>query len=62
MEDDTLYEIRLEMDREQLKAFYTTVAKAYANWPGGDAQEQEYLRLLRDQSWKLLLEAQFIND
>ena len=54
-----MYEMHLEMDREQLQAFYLTLAKAYRNWSGGDAYEQELLRLLRDESWKLLLEAQF---
>ena len=57
-----VYEIRLEMNREQLTAFYMTMAKALRNWPGGEAIEQDLLKYLRDESWKLLLEAQFTND
>ena len=53
------YEMHLEMDREQLQAFYFTFAKAHKNWSGGNAYEQELLKLLRDESWKLLLEEQF---
>ena len=59
MSDDRSYEMFLEMDRDQLRAFYLTMAKALRNWPGGDPYEQELLQLLRDESWKLLLEAQF---
>ena len=58
-EDDMLYEMHLEMDREQLRAFYHTMAKAHKNWPGGESYEQDLLKLMRDESWKLLLEAQF---
>ena len=60
MNDDTLYEMHLEMDREQLQVFYITMAKALKNWPGGDPYEQELLKLMRDRSWQLLLEAQFL--
>ncbi|MEC8737365.1 MAG: hypothetical protein VXX91_03975 [Planctomycetota bacterium] len=58
-DDGVLYEMHLEMNREQLRAFYYTMAKAVKNWPGGDAFEQELLTLMRDEAWKLLLEAQF---
>lgn len=49
----------LEMSHAELKQFYVTMAKALKSWPGGDPAEQQLLRLLRDESWKLLLEAQF---
>ena len=57
--DSYTYEITLGMTREQLGTFYMTMAKAYKTWPGGEAYEQNYLKFLRDESWKLLLEAQF---
>ena len=57
--DSYTYEITLGMTREQLGTFYMTMAKAYRDWPGGEAHEQFYLKFLRDESWKLLLEAQF---
>ena len=59
MSDHTQYEMYLEMDHDQLRAFYMTMARALRNWTGGDPYEQELLKLLRDESWKLLLEAQF---
>jgi hypothetical protein len=59
MSDDREYEIGFHMDHVQLRCFYTTIAKAHRNWPGGEAYEQEILRGLRDEAWKLLLEAQF---
>ena len=62
MSDENLYEMHFVMDKEQLTAFYMTMAKALKNWPGGDVVEQDLLKLLRDESWKLLLEAQFTND
>ena len=57
--DDFTYEITIGMTREQLGTFYTTMAKAHKNWPGGESYEQFYLEFLRNESWKLLLEAQF---
>ena len=58
-EDDNIYEMQLGMDKHQLRCFYQTMAKAYKNWPGGEAYEQELLKTLRDESWRLLLESQF---
>ena len=49
-----------EMSHDDLKKFYVTMAKAYKSWPGGDPDEQQLLLFLRDESWKLLLEAQFM--
>lgn len=53
------YEMTLGMDHYQLRCFYLTMAKAYRNWPGGEPYEQELLLQMRDEAWKLLLEAQF---
>jgi hypothetical protein len=53
------YEMTLGMDHHQLRCFYKTMAKAYNNWSGGEPYEQELLKQMRDESWKLLLEAQF---
>jgi hypothetical protein len=53
------YEMTLGMDHYQLRCFYQTMAKAYRNWAGGEPYEQELLKQMRDEAWKLLLEAQF---
>jgi len=58
-EDENIYEMQLGMDKYQLRCFYTTMAKAYRNWAGGEPYEQELLKTLRDESWRLLLESQF---
>ena len=54
-----VYTVSLDMDREQLRLFYSTMARAYKSWPGGNPEEQELLKGIRDHAWKLLLEAQF---
>lgn len=59
MGDDSLYSMNIEMDKEQLIWFYTTMDKSLNNWPGGEPIEQELLKYLKEESWKLLLEAQF---
>jgi hypothetical protein len=59
MSEDRGYVISLEMDHLQLVCFYTALANAHKNWPGGEPYEQEILKGLRDECWKLLLEAQF---
>ena len=57
--NDSDYEITFGMSHEQLRGFYVTMANAHRNWAGGEAYEQELLKHMRDESWKLLLEAQF---
>ena len=59
MNDEYVYTFSVDMDRDQLRLFYTTMARAHKNWSGGDPQEQVLLEEMRNQSWKLLLEAQF---
>ena len=53
------FELTLGMNHEQLRCLYVTMDNSHRNWSGGDAYEQEILRHLRDESWKLLLESQF---
>ena len=60
MNNDYTYGMSFEMSHDDLKKFYVTMAKAYKSWPGGDPDEQQLLLFLRDESWKLLLEAQFM--
>ena len=57
--DEYVYTFSIDMDKEQLRVFYMTMAKAHKNWSGGEPVEQELLKLLRDESWQLLLETQF---
>jgi hypothetical protein len=59
MRDQPGYELTLTMDHLQLRCFYLTIAKAHSRWAGGEPYEQELLKQLRDETWKLLLEAQF---
>ena len=59
MNEKADYEMVLGMDHYQLRCFYQTMAKAYLNWAGGEPYEQELLKQMRDEAWKLLLEAQF---
>lgn len=59
MSDRSEYEICLSMDHLQLRCFYLTISKAHGSWSGGEPYEQELLKQLRDEAWKLLLEAQF---
>ena len=59
MDNDHLYHMSIEMDKEQLIWFYTTMDKSLNNWPGGEPIEQELLKHLKEESWKLLLETQF---
>lgn len=53
------YEMTFGMDHYQLRCFYVTMDKAHKNWSGGEPYEQELLQQMRDEAWKLLLEAQF---
>lgn len=59
MKGEAEYEITMLMDHLQLQCFYSTLSKAHNNWPGGEPYEQELLKQMRDEAWKLLLEAQF---
>ena len=59
MGEETIWEMTFMLDKEQIKCFYITMAKAHKNWPGGEPFEQELLGGLRDEAWKLLLETQF---
>ena len=58
-EEFSEYEMTFGMDHQQLRAFYITMDKAHSRWSGGEPYEQELLKQMRDESWKLLLEAQF---
>ena len=58
-EEEWVYTFSMDMDRDQLRLFYHTMAQSYKNWAGGEPGEQELLRQMRNEAWKLLLEAQF---
>ena len=58
-EEEWVYTFAVDMTREQLRLFYHTMAQSYKHWPGGNPEEQELLKNIRDEAWKLLLEAQF---
>ena len=58
-EEEWVYTFSVDMNREQLRLFYTTMAQAHKNWAGGHPAEQELLQEMRNEAWKLLLEAQF---
>ena len=53
------YEIRIGLSHMQLLLFHVTMKNAHKHWPGGDAREQVVLEELKNQTWKLLMEAQF---
>lgn len=59
--DDLEHEINITVDHPTLIQFYKTIAKAYRNWPGGEAYEQEILLHLKRELWKSIMEAQFLD-
>lgn len=54
------FELTFAMDPDQLRVFHTTMSNALRNWPGGDAREQMVLTFLKEKSFALLLETQFM--
>ena len=57
--DEYMYEMHIELDYKQVVLFYTTMKKCHETWGGGNPEEQDLLRELKEQSWKLMLESQF---
>ena len=46
---------------DALRLLHRAVSEAYANWPGGDAVEQEHLIYLRDSMYRMILETRYNN-
>jgi len=57
--DEPIYEITVSMNATQTRGFFQTIDNAVKNWPGGHPVEQEILTNLRDQAYRMVLEAQF---
>ena len=57
--DEPIYEITVSMNSDQARGFFQTIDNAVKNWPGGHPHEQMILTDLRDQAYRVVLEAQF---
>ena len=51
----------LELPIEGIRLIHTGLSQAVERWPGGDAQEQENLIMMRDNFYRIVLEHQFDN-
>jgi len=59
MNDSFEFKMTLSSE-EEVVVFYKTMANALKGWCGGDPNEQELLRILRDEAYRMVLELQFI--
>jgi len=57
--DEPIYELTVSMSASQTRGFYQTMHNALERWPGGHPREQEILTDLRNQAYRMVLEAQF---
>ena len=59
MDEEGYYHIELPI--EGVRLIHTGLSQAVQRWPGGDAQEQEDLIMMRDNFYRIILEHQFSN-
>ena len=59
MEEEDYY--HLELPIEAVRIIHKGLSQAYEKWSGGDPEEQEDLKAMRDNFYKLILEYQFDN-
>tara|TARA_B100000902_G_scaffold359013_1_gene374478 strand:- start:355 stop:537 length:183 start_codon:yes stop_codon:yes gene_type:complete len=59
MDEEGYY--HLELPIEGIRLIHTGLSQAVARWPGGDAQEQEDLIMMRDNFYRIVLEHKFEN-
>ena len=57
MDEEGYYHIELPI--EGIRLIHTGLSQAVQRWPGGDAQEQEDLIMMRDNFYRIILEHQF---
>jgi hypothetical protein len=51
----------IELPIEGVRLIHTGLSQAVQRWPGGDAQEQEDLIMMRDNFYRIILEHRFDN-
>ena len=59
MDEQGYYHIELPI--EGIRLIHTGLSQAVNRWPGGDAQEQEDLIMMRDNFYRIILEHRFAN-
>lgn len=59
MDEEGYY--HLELPIEGIRLIHTGLSQAVERWPGGDAQEQEDLIMMRDNFYRIILEYKFDN-
>jgi hypothetical protein len=59
MDEEGYY--HLELPIEGIRLIHTGLSQAVERWPGGDAQEQEDLIMMRDNFYRIVLEHKFEN-
>jgi hypothetical protein len=57
MDEEGYYHIELPI--EGIRLIHTGLSQAIERWPGGDAEEQESLIMMRDNFYRIMLEHQF---
>ena len=57
MDQEGYYHIELPI--EGIRLIHTGLSQAVQRWPGGNAQEQEDLIMMRDNFYRIILEHQF---
>ena len=56
--EEYVYNINLELEYPHLLFLYKTIAKSHQNWEGGQPWQQEFLKELRNELWKTVMNAQ----
>jgi len=59
MDEEGYYHIELPI--EGIRLIHTGLSQAIERWPGGDAEEQSDLIMMRDNFYKIMLEHRFDN-
>ncbi len=59
MDEEGYYHIELPI--EGIRLIHTGLSQAVERWPGGDAEEQIDLIMMRDNFYKIMLEHKFEN-
>lgn len=59
MDDQDYY--HLELPIEAIRMIHKSLAFHLDKWPGGSAEEQEDIRMMRDNFYKIILDYQFEN-
>lgn len=51
----------IELPIQAIKMIHNSLSFHYEKWPGGDAQEQEDIKNMRDNFYRIILDYQFEN-